>query len=132
MEKLVHILPCEIIKDTRQTGMLLLEQIRQLREQSHQNLSDVVMVQLYSWIEKMLHRAQDDSVEGNYRYHWLLHDFPELYCQITNQYYAGPIKTLNKLKNETPNLYQLYAALLSSNKNISKLQMLYQLLKDSE
>jgi predicted nucleotidyltransferase len=99
-EKLIHILPCEIIKDDNNIGRSLILKIEKFRDKTIKEMSDSERIQLNSWIDKMLNRAKENTIEANYRYNWLLHELPELYCQIRNQYYNGPIKTLKRIKDE--------------------------------
>jgi predicted nucleotidyltransferase len=128
-EKLIHILPCEIIKDDNNIGRSLILKIEKFRDKTIKEMSDSERIQLNSWIDKMLNRAKENTIEANYRYNWLLHELPELYCQIRNQYYNGPIKTLKRIKDENLDIYNIYMELLGQKKNIEKLKELYILIK---
>ncbi|GGM03525.1 hypothetical protein GCM10010099_19630 [Streptomyces cinereus] len=56
--------------------------------------TDYEKTQLRLWFNKMLQRAREDDIIGQYRYNMLLNDLPELYCRFKGLYYDGPIKTI--------------------------------------
>lgn len=91
-------------------------------------LSAAEYQQLASWVKKMLNRSTQNTVEANYRYNWLLHEVPELYANISGIYYDGPVKTLHRIKEQDPCLYQKYETLLAAGKNVTLLSELYSLL----
>lgn len=80
------------------------------------------------WIEKMIKRARQDSPEANYRYNWLLNDFPELYCSYSGFYYDGPMKTIKNRLSIDKEIGELYFSIISHNKNIEKVEELYNIL----
>lgn len=69
---------------------------------------------LLEWCDKMLARAQRGDAEGLHRWHWLLTDSPEVYCQLRDLPYFGPKKTLRALQKDAPEAYALYARALGS------------------
>ena len=124
VEKYAHVLPCSIVKDTYQKGKELLENINEYRLKNTEKITFEEYTQLNSWIDKMIKRSEENSVEGNYRYNWLLHDFPELFCKFNNEYYNGPIKTINEMK-KNKELFKLYSDLIIKHKNIRKMKKMY-------
>lgn len=64
------------------------------------------------WCEKMLARTQRGDAEGFYRWHWVLCDSLEFYCNIRNQFYFGPKKTLLWMQHHDPDAYKIYFAAL--------------------
>ena len=59
------------------------------------------------WCIKMLNRAKRGDFEGMFRWHWVLIDSLEIFCEIVNHPYLGPKKTLkwmeenHQIKNKT-------------------------------
>lgn len=123
-----HIIPCEVLIDKNNQSESLLEEVFKKRKDSLLEMPSEEKEQLIKWITKMLQRSSQESIEGNYRYNWLLHDFPELYCKFHGEYYDGPIKTLKILK-ENKQIYEKYEIVMKS-KNLDVLKELYSELID--
>lgn len=66
------------------------------------------------WCAKMLKRASRGDTEGMYRWHWLLTDSLEIYCDIMQHPYLGPKKALHWLENTHPEAFSCYALALQS------------------
>ena len=120
-----HIYPFRILRDELGVAEKLEASILEQRIKATKILSAAEYQQLASWIKKMLNRATQNTVEANYRYNWLLHDFPELYANLSGIYYDGPVKTLRRIKEQDPDLYQQYETLLATGKNVTLLDELY-------
>lgn len=123
-----HIYPFRILRDELGVAEKLEASILEQRIKATKILSAAEYQQLVSWIKKMLNRATQNTVEANYRYNWLLHDFPELYANLSGIYYDGPAKTVRRIKEQDPDLYQQYETLLATGKDINMLGELYFLL----
>ena len=130
IEKVIHIIPCKIIKDDKETGTDLIQKIEILRNTKNRKMDSDEKKQINEWIQKMIKRAKGKGIESNYRYYWLLHDFPELYCKFTNQYYNGPIKTIKKINQENIKISKIYLKLLNGRKNIKNMGNLYKMLQE--
>lgn len=65
------------------------------------------------WCEKMLRRTEREDAEGYFRWHWLLCDSLEIYCDIHRKFYFGPKKTLRKMEQEDSESYAIYADALA-------------------
>ena len=87
--------------------------------------TDYEKTQLRLWLNKMLQRAREDDIIGQYRYNTLLNDFPELYCRFKGLYYDGPIKTIRIMQENDPSLFDIYSQLLLTPKNCQLLSSLY-------
>ena len=66
------------------------------------------------WCEKMLHRAARGDTEGCFRWHWLLVDSLEIYCDICGMHYFGPKKSLSSMKDRDPQSAELYGEALAA------------------
>lgn len=64
------------------------------------------------WCRKMLLRAKRNDAEGMFRWHWLLTESLEIYCDVMEQRYWGPKKSLRWMAEEQPEAYEIYARAL--------------------
>lgn len=59
--------------------------------------------EISTWVMKMLDRAKQSDIEGNFRRHWLLHDLLECYFKLRDIWYLGPKESFQWLwHNDTP------------------------------
>lgn len=65
-----------------------------------------------AWCEKMLLRTQRGDAEGLYRWHWLLMDSLEIYCDAADLRYPGPKKALRWMAAKEPEAYACYTRAL--------------------
>ena len=128
ISKTIHVLPCHILIDKSLRGVELIQNIEDERKKNTKKLSRIEKEQMDKWIEKMIKRARQDSPEANYRYNWLLNDFPELYCNYSGFYYDGPIKTIKNRLSIDKEIGELYFGIISHNKSIEKVEELYNIL----
>lgn len=68
---------------------------------------------LVEWCGKMRRRASRRDAEGLFRWHWLLTDSLEIFCDIKKQRYFGPKKTLKWMQQTNPEAYEYYMKALS-------------------
>lgn len=64
------------------------------------------------WCRKMQRRALRTDAEGFYRWHWVLMDSLEIYCDVCGRRYLGPKKSLAWMRQNDPAGYDLYAQAL--------------------
>ncbi len=64
------------------------------------------------WCVKMLNRAKRGDVEGLFRWHWVLIDSLEIFCDIVGHPYLGPKKTLKWMETDYPSAYTCYGKAL--------------------
>ncbi len=60
------------------------------------------------WCKKMLSRVERGDAEGYFRWHWLLIDSLEIVCDILQQPYHGPKKSIRWLQENHPDIYESY------------------------
>jgi hypothetical protein len=70
--------------------------------------SEEELEQERQWCRKMAKRAQGLDAEGLFRWHWLLVDSLEIYCDVLHQRYWGPKKTLRWMEVQRPEDYAVY------------------------
>ena len=64
--------------------------------------------QALAWCEKMLMRTQRADAEGDFRWHWLLTESLEIYCDLQGWYFFGPKKALRRMEQEDTESFQIY------------------------
>lgn len=65
------------------------------------------------WCEKMLLRAARGDAEGYFRFHWLLTESLEIYCDVIGERYLGPKKSIIRMQAEDGESAELYKNALS-------------------
>ena len=60
------------------------------------------------WCIKMLERAKRGDCEGMFRWHWVLTDSLEIFCDIMQHPYLGPKKTLKWMEETQPKSFDCY------------------------
>lgn len=73
------------------------------------------------WCIKMLARAKRYDAEGMFRWHWLLTDSLEIFCDIMQHPYLGPKKSLKWMEECHPTAFACYKTALE-NFNIDRLE----------
>lgn len=65
------------------------------------------------WCEKMLARAARGDMEGYFRWHWLLTESLEIYCDVIGMRYFGPKKSIKCMQEKDPESAKIYEKALS-------------------
>lgn len=65
------------------------------------------------WCVKMLERTKRCDAEGMFRWHWLLTDSLEIFCDIKRYPYMGPKKALKWMEETHPYAFRLYKKALT-------------------
>ena len=60
------------------------------------------------WCNKMLARVKRCDAEGMFRWHWVLIDSLEIYCDVMHHSYLGPKKSLKWMKENNPKAFDYY------------------------
>ena len=64
------------------------------------------------WCRKMLTRTKRGDAEGMFRWHWVLTESLEVFCDLVGEPYRGPKKSLRWMEREHPAEYAAYSAAL--------------------
>ncbi len=101
-----------VIFDTHGIGASLKEAVvsyvSQLPQKSFEEAREEVV-----WCQKMLTRAGRGDGEGYYRWHWVLTDSLEIYCDLVGHRYPGPKKAIRWMASTHPDAYELYCNALA-------------------
>ncbi len=81
------------------------------------------------WCEKMLLRAARGDTEGYFRFHWLLTESLEIYCDVIGERYLGPKKSIIRMQAEDGESAELYKNALSQSDYASLKQWIEHLKK---
>lgn len=111
-EDFVQVFDGNILMDTGGYAYRLkqsvLSYINNKPKKSREEISDEI-----AWCRKMLLRASRSDAEGMFRWHWLLTDSLEIFCDSVSYPYFGPKKALKRMEKEYPEAFALYAKALS-------------------
>lgn len=66
------------------------------------------------WCVKMLERAKRNDAEGMFRWHWVLIDSLEFFCDIMQHPYMGPKKALKWMEESYPVAFDCYKKALQN------------------
>lgn len=61
-----------------------------------------------AWCVKMLERTKRNDAEGLFRWHWVLVDSLEIFCDAVRHPYLGPKKSLNWMRQTHPTAFACY------------------------
>ncbi len=100
-----------VVWDTNEFGKKLRSQVVKYIESLPRKADNEIQKDI-EWCKKMLLRTKRGDAEGAYRWHWLLVDSLEIFCEIMHQDYKGPKKSLLWMKEEHPEAYLAYSEAL--------------------
>lgn len=96
-----------VLFDTEGKGKLLKDRVVSFF-QSKQGKTDEEIKANIDWCAKMLSRTKRNDTEGMYRWHWVLIDSLEIFCDAAHHTYLGPKKALLWMEANHPAAYSLY------------------------
>lgn len=103
----------KLLLDKNGKGQHLMEQVRRyIHEQPSK--SDEQIHEELTWCDKMLARVRRGDAEGYYRWHWLLYDSLEFYCDIRKKFYFGPKKSLRMMERVDSEAFAYYSRALQA------------------
>ena len=100
-----------IVLDTDGFGASIQSQVQNALELLPKKTPDEVRQEI-AWCKKMLLRTERRSAEGLYRWHWLLTESLEIYCDAHKKTYLGPKKALRWMEAEHPEALRPYSRAL--------------------
>ena len=103
----VQLLDGKIIMDTNDKGSSLQHRVsKHLESLPPKSYSDIRAD--IDWCLKMCQRVKRGDTEGMFRWHWLLTDSLEIFCNAVQHPYMGPKKALKWMEKEHPAAFALY------------------------
>ena len=107
----VQVLDGRIVLDKRGDAERLLRRVTDYIAGQPKKTGDELR-QALDWCEKMLSRTLRQDAEGWYRWHWLLVDSLEIYCDLRGLYYRGPKKALRQMEATDGEAFCVYSRAL--------------------
>ncbi len=106
-EEFIQIYDGKVVLDNENKGSNLKDKIIDYLEnkpfKTEEEIKDSIL-----WCIKMLERIKRKDVEGAFRFHWLLIDSLEIFCDIVKHHYSGPKKALAWMNKKYPEAFRLY------------------------
>ncbi len=96
-EQFVQVFDGKIVLDKYGLAEELQKRVLDHIESKPKKTDDEILREL-DWCDKMLSRTSRGDSEGFYRWHWLLFDSLEIYCDIKRLHYFGPKKALRQME----------------------------------
>ena len=110
-EDFVQVYDGRIVLDRHGAAEGLLRRVRDYVAAQPKKAGDELR-QALDWCEKMLSRTLRQDAEGWYRWHWLLVDSLEIYCDLRGLYYRGPKKALRQMETTDGEAFRVYTRAL--------------------
>lgn len=103
----IQIFDGKILADSGDKGKMLQEQVLSyLKKRPQKSKADINAN--VDWCLKMLARANRYDTEGAFRWHWLLIESLEIFCDIMQYPYFGPKKSLKWMEERCPDAFTCY------------------------
>lgn len=112
-EDFVQIHDGRIITDSNGIGKTLQENVRAYLRKLPVKSSEEIQASV-DWCVKMFERAKRGDCEGMFRWHWVLIDSLEIFCDIMHHPYFGPKKTLKWMEEKHPESFDCYRKALQN------------------
>ena len=108
----IQIFDGSIIVDSGNIGEKLQTRILSYLENCP-NKTDAEIQANIDWCVKMYERVKRGDAEGLFRWHWVLVDSLEIFCDTVQHPYLGPKKTLMWMKENYPTAFSCYEKALT-------------------
>ena len=112
-EDFVQIFDGRIVTDSSSIGKALQETVRAYLKNRPGKTGAELQADI-DWCVKMSARAKRCDCEGLFRWHWLLVDSLEIFCDIMHQPYLGPKKALKWMEKAHPEAFDRYKRALQN------------------
>lgn len=103
----IQIFDGKILVDHDERGKTLQTKVRSYLQNRPQK-SKAELDASVDWCVKMLARVRRYDVEGMFRWHWVLIDSLEIFCDIMRHPYLGPKKSLKWMEENHPSAFACY------------------------
>ena len=110
-EEFVQVWDGKIVLDRNGTADLLKKRGLAYIECMPQKTRDEIQQEI-SWCEKMVLRTMRDDAESCYRWHWVLFDSLEIYCDVKGLHFYGPQKALRLMEQTDEEAFRVYSKAL--------------------
>ena len=108
----VQIFDGKVVMDTSGKGKDIQDNVLSYMKNRPRKAREAIQADV-DWCIKMLNRAKRGDFEGMFRWHWVLIDSLEIFCEIVNHPYLGPKKTLKWMEENHPFSFTCYGKALN-------------------
>lgn len=108
----IQIFDGKIITDYEEIGKVLQNRVRSYMKEYQHKSKEEIQANI-DWCVKMFERVKRCDAEGMFRWHWVLIDSLEIFCDMTGHPYLGPKKSLKWMKENYPAAYTRYEKALN-------------------
>ncbi len=106
-EDFIQIFDGKIIEDSKEIGRTLQTNVQTYLQNRPHKTSAEIQANV-DWCTKMFERVKRCDTEGMFRWHWVLIDSLEIYCDIMRHPYFGPKKSLKWMEEHHPDAFACY------------------------
>ena len=106
-EDFVQIFDGNIIADSNGIGKTLQANVQAYVRNRQKKKKNEIQSNI-AWCVKMFERAKRCDCEGMFRWHWVLIDSLEIFCDIMQHPYLGPKKSLKWMEETHPEAFNCY------------------------
>jgi predicted nucleotidyltransferase len=110
--------------DERGLGKVFIEKVKALQKRGTKPMASDDLSHLKQWVNKMLERAANGDIDGNYRRTWLQFDLLKMYFDIRGLWFLGHKKSFQYLQKNDAEGYRLFEAVYSNPEDIEALRKL--------
>ena len=108
----VQIFDGKIIVDNDERGKALQTKVQSYLQNRPQKSKAEIDASV-DWCVKMLARVKRYDAEGMFRWHWVLNDSLEIFCDVMHHPYWGPKKSLKWMEENHPTAFDCYQTALA-------------------
>ena len=109
----IQIFDGKIILDSNEQGKVLQTKVISYLKNRPQKSKAEIYASI-DWCFKMLRRVKRYDAEGMFRWHWVLIDSLEIYCDVMHHPYFGPKKSLRWMEENHPIAFDYYQKALGN------------------
>ncbi len=109
----IRIFDGKIIMDTEDRAKALQNRVLSYMKERPHKTNEEIKANI-DWCVKMLERAKRCDAEGNFRWHWLLIDSLEIFCDAMHHPYLGPKKSLKWMEENYVDAFACYEKALNN------------------
>lgn len=109
----IQIFDGKILADSNERGKTLQDHVLSYLQNLPQKSNAEIDASI-DWCTKMLARVKRGDAEGMFRWHWVLIDSLEIFCDIKHHPYWGPKKSLKWMEENHPAAFACYQAALAN------------------
>ncbi len=108
----VQIFDGKIVVDSDERGKVLQTKVQSYLQNRPQKSKAEIDASV-DWCVKMLARVKRYDAEGMFRWHWVLNDSLEIFCDVMHHPYWGPKKSLKWMEENHPTAFDCYQTALA-------------------